>query len=265
MLDSKKMAREWIITGRIGSGGMGTVYMAQQAGSTIAYALKVTDQYPELPGGHEAAMLKAASATNRPPRLYEAWEERGRAFIVMEYIRGRSLGELFRNWPVRVSASQIRWALLGMLGELQRLHTLPAPIVHGDPKPDNYLVNATGDFTLVDYANARYVGDTFRLLRGEEGFLIRGTPPYIPREHLDVSGRGVTLNPRADIYAIGVVGWELLTGRRAPKFGPIPFLKPSDLPRGFRGIARAVNSATRIDRTKRPGSAGTFMEALHDE
>ncbi len=259
-----QMARDWIVMNRIGAGGMGTVYLVQKSGSTEECALKVTDQYPELPGGHEASMMQAACPMNHSPRVYESWEEKGRAFIVMEFIRGRPLNELFRSWAGRLSASQIRWALLGMLGELQRLHTLPRPIVYGDPKPGNYIVDPNGNFVLVDYANARYVGDTFRLLQGEGEFFIRGTPSYIPSEHLDTTGRGVVIDPKSDLYSVGVVGWELLVGEKAPKFGPVPPLDLRNLPRDMRAIANTVNLATRMDRTKRPGSAGVFMEALHD-
>ena len=198
---------------RLGQGGMGSVYLAQDTHLERPVALKIPDF-----GSHEdpearRRFLEEArtAATLRHPYLcpvYDAGEIDGQLYLTMAYIQGQSLAALIGNegWPQRQVA-----ALVGKLAlALQEAHT--RKVVHRDLKPANVMIKTTGqrrEPVIVDFGLARRENpQDQRLTRSGQ---IMGTLGYMAPEQIRADLREI--GPASDIYALGVMLYELLTGR----------------------------------------------------
>jgi class 3 adenylate cyclase len=132
----------------------------------------------------------------------------------MAYIEGQTLAELagpFKNRPPREAAALVRTLALA----LEEAHSLG--IIHRDLKPANIMINQRGEPIIMDFGLAR------RINRGDERLthhgMVLGTPAYMSPEQ--VNGDLAAMGPASDIYSLGVILYELLTGRR-PYLGPTP-------------------------------------------
>jgi hypothetical protein len=206
------------ILGRLGSGGMGTVYRAHDPHLDRVVALKV----PTLdgPAEQQAARVqrfqreaRAAARILHPNvcPIFDVGEHEGAAFVVMAFVDGRSLGEeLARRGPLPISEA------VGLVRQL--LDALAAVhahgIVHRDVKPSNILLDAAGRIILTDFGLARpeETGDGLT----SEGAVV-GTPAYMAPEQ--AAGQAAQIGPWTDLYAVGVVLYQMLTGR-LPFEGP---------------------------------------------
>jgi serine/threonine-protein kinase len=192
----------------LGSGGMALVYLARHVLIDRLSAIKVLRRDLGMSASHRDRFLREARAVNRinHPNIVEITdfgECDGLVFLVMEYVDGESLHALLRRgrfaWTraARV-ASQIASALA-------RAHEVG--IVHRDLKPENVLValRAEGDAVkLTDFGIAKVL-DAPALTFGDQRF---GTPGYIAPEYAE----GAPADARGDLYALGVVLYEMLTG-----------------------------------------------------
>jgi len=190
----------------LGQGGMGVVYLAEQEQPRRLVALKL------ISGRHDAQSLgrfkREADALGRlsHPGIAQIIEvdtdAQQRPFLVMEYVAGRSLAAhaagLDRN---------TRLELLARIAEAVH-HAHERGVVHRDLKPSNVLVTAEGQPKVLDFgiASLQEVGAESLT---ETGMLL-GTPAYMSPEQ--AGGRG-PIDARADLYALGVIGYELLTDR----------------------------------------------------
>jgi predicted Ser/Thr protein kinase len=208
----------------IGRGGMGVVYLAEDARLGRRVALKalppVVAANPELQQRLRREARAAATITHPAVATVYALEEiDGHLVIVSEYVAGETL----RAWidrgpidPVRARAIAIQIA-----GALAAAHD--AAVVHRDLKPENVLVTATGDVKVVDFGIAHVEGPEATRLTHAGAML--GTPAYMAPEQL----LGTPVDNRADIYAFGVLLSEMTTGRHplsavtAPPPAPTPF------------------------------------------
>ena len=198
---------------RLGQGGMGSVYLAQDTHLERPVALKVPDF-----GNHEdpearRRFLEEArtAATLDHPYLcpvYDAGEIDGQLYLTMAYIEGQSLAALIgdEGWPQRQVA-----ALVGKLAlALQEAHT--QKVVHRDLKPANVMIKTTGqrrEPVIVDFGLARREHPhEQRLTRSGQ---VMGTLGYMAPEQ--IRGDLKEIGPACDIYALGVILYELLTGR----------------------------------------------------
>ena len=237
-----------IIT-RIGEGGMGVVYKARHIRFDEICALKLVSTHLAadeefLKRFHSEAVLMRRLEHPHALRVHDIDEtEDGRPFIVMEYFAGRSLDKLVReDGPLPVErACRIVAQAASALDAAHRLG-----IVHRDIKPSNILVAALPDGTetakVFDFGIAK-VRDTSELHHGvsitRTGFLV-GTPAYMSPEQAQ-GLRGDKLDGRSDLYSLGIVLFEILTGQlpfqdETPASALIAHLQtPPPNPRELRG------------------------------
>jgi serine/threonine protein kinase len=272
---------EYRLVARLGAGGMGAVYEAEQANLRRRVALKVL--WPHLtqePGlvdrfNREARIAARLEHPHILP-VYGFGQERGLLYLVMRLVRGGSLKDRLRGegpqrhgWPAREALELARQALPSLD------HAHRQGVVHRDLKPDNILLEPSDDFSsgyrafLTDFGIARLVqGDDVELGLTQTGDAL-GTPTYMAPEQVleqDVDGR-------ADLYAFGVVLYELLVGQ-VPFRGqtavgvamqhvnqPVP--PPRELnTRLSPAVERVLLRALAKERNERFGSGAAMLAAL---
>jgi len=204
----------YVIESVLGRGGMGVVYRAAQEAPHRTVALKVLDGSSRAQlrrFEHEAELL----ARLQHPGIAQVFEAgsvtsdgQTRAFIAMELVPGSDLrAHLARSSPDPLA----RLALFVRIAEAVA-HAHQKGVVHRDLKPENILVDAHGAPKIVDFGVARWLGERGELatLHTEAGRII-GTPWYMSPEQL--SGDPDAADTRSDVYALGVIGYELFAGR----------------------------------------------------
>jgi tetratricopeptide (TPR) repeat protein len=206
------------VLGELGRGGMGVVYRARQAALGRVVALKMI-----LAGDHagpaQRQRFRAEAETVarlRHPHIvqvYEAGEHDGRAYVSMEYAEGGSLAAKLDGTPWDPAAAAGLVATLA--GAVDAAHR--AGVVHRDLKPGNVLMTGDGTLKVTDFGLARRLEGAG--VPTESGVPL-GTPSYMAPEQ--AAGRGKEAGPAADVYALGAILYELLTGRP-------PFKGPSSL------------------------------------
>jgi serine/threonine protein kinase len=196
---------------KVGQGGMAQVYKAYQPDLDRYVAIKVL--HPHLTGDEDFAArfrreARAVAALEHPNivRVYDFDTDTGLAFLVMEYLEGRSLKSVLRELDGRGERMDLEEVghIAGALADaLDRAHR--QGMVHRDVKPSNVLIAADGRPVLTDFGIARMVDAT--VITGSSGTL--GTPAYMSPEQ----GKGEPGDARSDIYALGVLLYQLCTGR----------------------------------------------------
>ena len=205
----------------LGKGGMGAVYLAMDSQLNRKVALKIPFfNAKEEPKRAERFIreARAAASLNHPNicTVYDVGEVNGRPFITMAYIVGQPLEDLFdedRLLPVDAAVEIIRKMALA----LQKAHDLS--IVHRDLKPANVMITPEGEPVIMDFGLVKVIGeiDGGEARLTQEGAIL-GTPRYMAPEQ--VNGDQNAIGPATDIYALGVMLFELLTGR-APYSGAL--------------------------------------------
>ena len=196
----------------LGRGGMGVVYKATDTQLDETVAIKtlpgdVMTRSPEDLERFKREIRLARKITHRNVlRTYDYGEAEGVYFISMEYVRGYTLSELMDEAPARQMPSR---ATIGIARQICRgLHAAHEQgIIHRDIKPQNVLIDAKGEVKLMDFGVARMTEASEAMTQAG---LIVGTPHYMSPEQV----QGKTLDPRTDVYAMGVLLYELLVGRR---------------------------------------------------
>jgi eukaryotic-like serine/threonine-protein kinase len=205
------------ILGPLGSGGMGDVYKAEDTTLHRMVALKFLRQRsPDTPRVNESLRREAqtASALSHPNicTIYEVGEDAGEMFIAMEYIEGRTLAELIRKGPLPAEAV-LRYARQ-VIAALAHAHD--RGVIHGDLKPLNIIVTSVGEAKILDFGLARrndpaeFDRQTLETMSTEEDKGPGGTFPYMAPEQIE----GCDVTARTDIWAFGVMLYEMSTGER---------------------------------------------------
>jgi len=199
----------------LGSGGFGHVYLAIDLASSQQYAVKeylVTGTSGQEQLRHESNVLSQLHHPNLPA-FYDAFNERGRYYVVLNYIEGNDLTDLIRlarQHNEAIPIARIMDWLLAICDAVSFLHSQHPPVIHRDIKPDNIRITPDGTAVLVDLGNAKEAADGARTL-----FFIRhqGTPGYAPLEQYP-GGSGT--DARSDVYALGGTLYFALTAHEPP-------------------------------------------------
>jgi formylglycine-generating enzyme required for sulfatase activity len=203
------------IIGELGSGGFGTVYKANDPGTGRVVAIKVLRAQEDtgLVKRFQAEARMAASL--RHPNIvtvFDFGEESGRLFLVMEYLEGTTLGELIAGKAPLPPVERLQILYDAALG-LRAAHE--REIVHRDVKPANIMRLSDGSVKIMDFGISRAMGNVDTRLT-QTGYML-GTPAYMAPEQFSEGASDV----RCDIWAYGVVLYELLTGVN-PYHAPSP-------------------------------------------
>ncbi|HEY8091951.1 MAG TPA: serine/threonine-protein kinase, partial [Polyangiaceae bacterium] len=205
---------------RLGRGGMGVVYRAEDSRLKRMVAIKVLPRELEKDDNRRQRLLRearSAAAVTHPnvATIHEVSEEEGRAFIVMELVEGTSLRRCLEAG--RLSAADVSRFAKGIARALARAHE--KGVVHRDLKPDNVMIDRDHEVKVLDFGLAKLRDEAMATPSSEdeatetaltrEGAIL-GTPGYMSPEQL----LGRPADARADIFSFGVVLYEMATGVR---------------------------------------------------
>jgi serine/threonine protein kinase/tetratricopeptide (TPR) repeat protein len=271
---------------QIGAGGMGVVYKAQDTRLDRVLALKfLPEKMAQDPQALERFRreARAASALNHPGicTIYDIGEQDGHAFIAMEFIDGETLKSHVGGRPLPLD--EILRLGMQIADALDAAHA--TGIIHRDIKPANIFITKRGQAKVLDFGLAKLVSKGVATGESDSGGessastsivgMISGTPSYMSPEQI----RGDDLDPRTDIFSLGLVLYEMATGRQA--FGgaaggavieavltrppaPVRSINPEIPPR----LEEIINEALRKNRDERYQSAAemrTDMERIRRE
>lgn len=260
-------ARRYRIIEEIGKGGMGRVYKAQDTELKEKVALKLIK--PEISADKKTVErfqneLKFARKIvhKNVGRMYDLGKEEGSYYITMEYVEGQDLKGMIRQSKQLTVGTAISIAKQVAEG-LSEAHRLE--LIHRDLKPSNIMIDKDGSARIMDFGIARSVEG-----KGITGVgVMIGTPEYMPPEQAEAKG----VDQRSDIYSLGVIMYEMLTGR-VPFEGDTALSiamkhkgeKPKD-PREFNSqitedLSRVILRCLEKDREKRYQSTGELRSAL---
>lgn len=256
----------------LGEGGMGRVYQGEDR---LLHRLVAIKTLSNVSGASAQTRLRfleearAASSLNHPNivQIYELRSDASQDFIVMEFVRGRTLTEILAGRSL--STDEVLGYAEQIVSALSAAHS--AGIVHRDIKPGNIVVTDTGVVKVIDFGLAKRLesapesGTKPRTSAG----VVMGTALYMSPEQAE----GRPVDARSDIFSFGAVLYEMLTGRRAFDGGSAAttrsrILHDEPVPmRAFRrdvphGLAKAVDRCLRKDPAQRYPSGRELADAL---
>jgi serine/threonine protein kinase len=271
MTGTTTIAGRYRIEGRLGVGGMSTVHLAFDNRLERYVALKLLAEHladdPTFISRFRREALAAARLVH--PNIVQVFDfgfDSGhhQHFIVMEHVPGNSCAELLRD-NGRLSLAQAISVVTQACRGLDYAHR--NGVVHRDVKPGNLLVSDSEVVKLADFGIARAVDQSSITQVGS----VLGTAAYLSPEQ----ARGDEAGPRADLYSLGVVTYQLISGRlpyeaaslselalKQQRESPIPL--DELVPDAPHALAQAVAMALSIDQQGRPASAMELSEALRD-
>jgi serine/threonine protein kinase len=193
-----KSIGEYTLVGRLGSGGMGTVYVAVRQGEMVA--IKSADFFGGVEQAEKSRFEREVANQQmlRSPfiaHLIDSGIEEGRAWIAMEYVSGQNLSSLLTQ---KSSLSESLWWSLALACASAIATTSQAGIIHRDVKPANISLSSAGP-KLVDFGIARNPEETSITVSGS----ITGSPAWLTPEQLDDS----EITPAVDVFALAAVLW----------------------------------------------------------
>jgi protein kinase-like protein len=273
---TKRFATGSIVAGRyrlvalLGRGGMGEVYRAEDLTLDQPVALKflpdaVVGDASRLTQFHNELRVARQVSHKNVVRLYDLGEADGRPFLTMEYVDGEDLASLLRRigrFPQDKAIDIARQICAGVAAAHER------GVIHRDLKPANVMLDGEGNVRITDFG----IATALRQGSGQAGdgtAGLVGTPQYMAPEMLT----GSSASTKTDIYALGLILFEVFTGRRAYDAKTLGELKqqhdtqtvatPSSIVRDLEpAIERVILRAIDRDPARRPGSALAIAAAL---
>jgi serine/threonine-protein kinase len=218
----KKFGRYFLLD-HIAQGGMAEIYrarLASQDGARLIVIKKVIAGY----GGNKEFLqmfkseIKVTMGFNHPNivQLYDFGEEESQPYIAMELVDGKNLrqfisrfSELKQPFPVELAAYITEQASSGLHyahSFKDKITGTPLNIVHRDISPQNILISYEGNIKVIDFGIAKATTN----MESTRAGVIKGKPSYLSPEQIS----GDTLDGRSDIFALGAVLWEMLTGKK---------------------------------------------------
>ena len=260
--------RQYRLTRKLGEGGMGVVYEAEDERLGRLVAIKRVRAFTDDPTLRERLVREARTAAgiSHPNicQVYELGEEGEELFVVMELLDGETLASRVARGPLPLN--QALQATLGILAALEAMHA--RGIVHRDLKPTNVFLTQHGP-KLLDFGLARpQAGDGSDLTLTSPGTIL-GTPRYMAPEMLSDE----PISPATDLFALGALLFEMLTGRAAFSGSSLPAVYNAVLneqPPPLVGDADVIAADRVIQRAlaKRPAdrwpSAGAMAQAVRE-
>lgn len=254
------------IVGLLGKGGMGEVYRAEDLKLGQVVALKFLPEHLLSDGASLARFHREVRTARHVShknvcRVYDIGETNGHHFLSMEYIKGEELSSLLRRIGRLPSNKAVQLARQICAG-LAAAHD--NGVLHRDLKPSNIMIDGEGNARILDFGLAGLAED----FRDDEKHA--GTPAYMAPEQL----AGKSVSDRSDIYSLGLVLYELFTGKRAYEANTLGELmklrlsdttptSPSDLVKDLDPvIERIIERCIEKEPTRRPSSALHVAAAL---
>jgi eukaryotic-like serine/threonine-protein kinase len=270
MKQPKSLGR-YQIKGVLGKGAMGLVYdgLDPRLDRRVAIKTILTSTLDEATAKHYSMRFKrevrAVARLNHPNivQVYDYGTEDELAYIVMEYIEGKELKDHF-DAKARLDLRTILRLMVELLDALELAHE--AGVIHRDIKPANVMLDAAGHVKLTDFGVARVADGDGEAEATRAGAMI-GTPSYMAPEQI----QGQTIDRRTDVFAAGVLFYQLLTGQKpfegmqwalAKKIVQDDPLWPSSLVQTPPEIDRVVARALAKAPEHRYQSARGFADAL---
>jgi protein kinase-like protein len=256
------VAGRYRLVGLLGRGGMGEVYRADDLTLDQPVALKFLPEgavdETRLAQFHNELRTARQVSHKNVCRLYDLGDAEGRRFLTMEYVDGEDLASLLRRIgriPHDKAVELARQLCAGIAAAHER------GVLHRDLKPANVMIDGDGNVRITDFGIATAGGQS------ETGFA--GTPQYMAPEQ--IAGRPASI--KSDIYALGLILFELFTGKRAHDARTLNDLKqfhdsgtvttPSSIVRDLDpGVERVILRCLDRDPDKRPASALAVAAAL---
>ncbi len=260
-------AGRYRLEGLVGRGGMGAVYRAVDVLVGDIVALKLFDagvSSQQLEWVRREVRLARKISHPNVARTHDMGEHGGAAFLSMEFVEGTTLQEILRKHSAGLDPARAARIALAIGEALAAAHA--AGVVHRDLKPANVLIENEGRVVLTDFGIARSVDDD-----GRRTFGLLGTPLYMSPEQV----AGQPIDARADLYAAGIVLFEMLTGA-LPFTGETALAAalarlqhpPRDLlsvrPDTPAPLAQLVAHCLHREPERRPASALVLVEQLRD-
>lgn len=255
---------------RIGHGGMGEIYLAEDTSLGRQVAIKLLDerfaQDEQVRARFRREALTAAKLSGHPNivTIFDVGEAEGRPFIVMEYLAGGTIGDRRRPQGVGLDSAEALGWLAQTAAGLDEAHA--AGVVHRDIKPANLLLDERGNVHVADFGIARVADETMGGMTVTGTIL--GTSGYLSPEQ----ARGEPATAASDVYALGIVAYELMTGGR-PFEGSSPTAEaaahlnqpvPYASERGV-GLPREVDGVFARVLAKQPGARYATATEFVDE
>ena len=267
-MTSNQTIGKYTLSDELGRGGFGVVYRAEDPYLGRTVALKVLHPYHSDPAflARFEREARTAAQFNHPHivTVYEVGEDQGRHYLAMAYLEGHTLAERLAQGPLPLDQAL---AILGHLAQaLDTIHR--RNLTHRDVKPGNLMLTPGGRAVLLDFGLVRAADGTQLTMTAAT----LGTAAYMAPEQADPDRWGA-VTPRTDGYALGVIAYELLAGRRP--FGgdnPLQLLyqhshTPPPDPLEIRpelppGLGVPLLKALAKPPAERYSSAGEFVRAL---
>jgi serine/threonine protein kinase len=297
----------YLLFDRIGRGGMAEIFLARTRNALGgSRRVVIKEVLPELSSelGFARMLIREAKLAARlrhrnVVQVLDLGRESNRLFIAMDYVEGFDLNQLLRQLSKRRLPFPAEFAILVLREILQALdyahrarddHGAPLGIVHRDISPSNVLISFDGEVRLCDFGIARAMDMDLRRVGRDDGRFaeelletdaradneesriqrvrVAGKSAYMAPEH----ARGDLVDARSDLFAAGILLWELCAGRRLyrgtdtemldlARRGEVPPFPPRGLPASEQ-LQAILDRALQVDPASRYQSAGEMLEAL---
>ncbi|HEY1895164.1 MAG TPA: protein kinase [Terracidiphilus sp.] len=272
-LEGRQVGRYRVLS-HLGAGGIGEVWLARDTELSREVALKFLS--PELAGDSDQTRrfrreARAASSLNHPNlvTIFDIGEFEGQQFIAQEYVPGKTVREVLAGGPFSTeTAAQVAAQIAG---GLQAAHA--AGVIHRDIKPENIMIRPDGVVKVLDFGIARLLEDAKAGNQKPSTGLTRagiivGTARYMSPEQ----ARGLPVDGRSDLFSLGVVLYEMVTGA-APFSGATPSdilaailtHEPAPLSRSSRNVPSEFDRVIRRCLAKDPAARYPSAQALEQD